>query len=105
MPQLPPKFNLTSKEKWKIILEDVEKKEIPVEVMDRLTLNLVNGETLVLNIREMLDAADDPHAVHAAIQKQLDDLDSIIHDIDFHINIDAVVNTIQPVTDRILKNL
>ena len=28
-----------------------------------------------------------------------------IDDIDFHINIDAVVDTIQPVTDKILKNL
>jgi len=105
MPQLPPKINLNSKDKWKSILEDVEKKEIPVKVMERLTVNLVDGSTFTINIREMLAAGDDPDLVHAALQKKLDEMEEYIEDIDFHINIDAVVNTIQPVTDKILKNL
>ena len=105
MPQLPSKINLSSKEKWKNILEDVEKKEIPVEVMERLTVNLVDGSTVEINIREMLKSGDDPDRIHAALQRKLDEMDEYIDDIDFHINIDAVVNTIQPVTDKILKNL
>ena len=105
MPQLPPKINLSSKDKWKSILEDVEKKEIPVKVMERLTVNLVDGSTFTINIREMLAAGDDPDLVHTALQKKLDEMEEYIEDIDFHINIDAVVNTIQPVTDKILKNL
>ena len=105
MPQLPSKINLNSKDKWKSILEDVEKKEIPVKVMERLTVNLVDGSTFTINIRELLASGDDPDLVHAALQKKLDELDEYIQDIDFHINIDAVVNTIQPVTDKILKNL
>ena len=59
MPQLPPKINLSSKDKWKSILEDVEKKEIPVKVMERLTVNLVDGSTFTINIREMLAAGED----------------------------------------------
>jgi len=105
MPRLPAKINLDSRDKWKSILEEVEKKEIPVEVMERLTVNLTNGETFNINIREMLATGDDPTLVHAALQKKLDEMDEYIEDIDFHINIDAVVNTIQPVTDKILKNL
>ena len=105
MPQPPRKVNLSSRDKWKGILEGVEKKEIPVEVMDRLTVNLTNGDTLNINIREMLAAGDDPHAVHKALQRKLDSMEEYIEDIDFHINRDAVVNTIQPVTDKILKNL
>ena len=106
MPQLPPKINLSNKDKWKGILEDVEKKEIPVEVMERLTVNLRDGSSFTINIREMLATENgDPNLVHAALQKKLDEMDEYIQDIDFHINIDAVVNTIQPVTDKILKNL
>jgi len=105
MPQLPRKVNLSSKDKWKGILESVETKEIPVEVMERLTVNLVDGSTFTINIREMLKDSNDPLAVHAALQKKLDEMDEYIQDIDFHINRDAVVNTIQPVTDKILKNL
>lgn len=105
MSKLPSKINLNSKDKWKAILEDVEKKEIPVEVMDRLTVNLVNGTSITINIREMLASGNNPNEVHAMLQKKLDEMDQYIEDIDFHINIDAVVNTIQPVTDKILKNL
>ena len=105
MPQLPSKINLSSKDKWKGILEGVEKKEIPVEVMERLTINLRDGTTVTINIREMLSAGDSPTQVHAALQSKLDSMEDYIEDIDFHINIDAVVNTIQPVTDKILKNL
>lgn len=105
MPQLPPKLNLSSKDKWKNILEEVEKKEIPVEVIDKLIVNLVDGSTIDIDIAKMLSTGDDPTLIYTALQKQLDELDDVIDDIDFHINIDAVVNTIQPVTDKILKNL
>jgi hypothetical protein len=105
MPQLPPKLNLSNKDKWKNILEDVEKKEIPVEVIDKLVVNLVDGSALDIEIGLMLKNGDDPGLIYTALQKQLDSLDDVIDDIDFHINIDAVVNTIQPVTDKILKNL
>ena len=90
---------------WRTILEEVEKKEIPVSVMERLSVNLVDGTILEINIREMIVAGEDPDIVHRALQKKLDEMDSVIEDIDFHINIDAVVNTIQPVTDKILKDL
>jgi hypothetical protein len=105
MPQLPPKLNLSEKEHWKNILEEVEKKEIPVEVMEKLTVNLIDGSAVDINIRQMIEAGDDPNVVHASLQHKLDEMENIIDDIDFHINIDAVVNAIQPVTDKILKNL
>ncbi len=105
MSQLPLKLNLSSKAKWKTILEDVEKKEIPVEVIDRLSVNMVDGTTIIIDIREMLAAGTEPTVIHVELQKKLAEMDLYINDIDFHINIDAVVNTIQPATDKILKNL
>jgi hypothetical protein len=97
------KANLEDRD-WRVILDDVEKKEIPVEVIDRLTINLVDGSSFEINIREML-LEEHADMVHAALQLKLDEMDSVIDDIDFHINIDAVVNTIQPVTDKMLKDL
>ena len=105
MPHQPRNINLSEKESWKQILSEVEKKEIPVEVMEKITVNMVDGTSVDINIREMIDSGDDPNAVHSALQRKLDEMDRLIDDIDFHINIDAVVNTIQPVTDKILKNL
>jgi hypothetical protein len=104
MPQLPLKVNLESKD-WRRILEEVDKKEIPVEVMERLTVNMRDGTSMEINIRDLILNGEDPTIVHNNLQKRLDDMDKYIDDIDFHINIDAVVNTIQPVTDKILKDL
>ena len=104
MSQQPRKVSLESKD-WRSILQEVEKKEIPVEVMERLTVNLVDGNTVEINVRELMANGENPNAVHAALQRRLDEMEHYIDDIDFHINIDAVIHTIQPVTDKILKDL
>ena len=100
----PLKANLEAKD-WRQILESVEKKEIPVEVMERLTIHNMDGTSLEINIREMINTGEPADVVHRALQEKLDEMEGVIEDIDFHINVDAVVNTIQPVTDKILKDL
>lgn len=99
------KINLKKRDQWKNILEDVEKDEVPVEVMEKVTVNLIDGTVVDINIRQLLIEGNDPHKIQADLQKKLQDLDAYIEDVDFHINIDAVVNSIQPQTDKILKNL
>jgi len=105
MAQIPSKINLNKREKWKGILEEVEKDEVPVEVMERVTVNLIDGTAVDINIRQLILNGEDPHAVQQELQNKLTTLDQYIEDVDFHINIDAVVNAVQPVTDRILRKL
>ena len=104
MSSIPLKANLEYKD-WRKILEDVAKTEIPVEVMERMTVKMKDGSVHDINIRELIIAGEDPTIVHNELQLKLDEMEKDIDDIDFIINIDAVVNTIQPVTDKILKDL
>jgi hypothetical protein len=39
------------------------------------------------------------------LDSKLKALDHIIEDVDFFVSIDDVVNTVQPITDEILKDL
>jgi hypothetical protein len=106
MPQkISKKINLKKRDQWKHILENVEKDEVPVAVMERVTVNLIDGTVVDVNIRQLLLDGNDPHTIQSDLQNKLKELDAYIDDVDFHINIDAVVNSIQPVTDKILKDL
>lgn len=105
MSQLPSKINLKKKDQWRAILEEVEKDEVPVEVMERVAVNLIDGTTVDINIRQLLADGNSPDRIQQELQEKLTKLDAYIQDVDFHINIDAVERTIQPVTDKILKNL
>lgn len=105
MKKRPSKINYKKRDQWKNILEEVEKDEIPVEVMERVTVNLIGGEHVNIYIREMLSDGTDPHVLQKALQEKLDKLDQYIEDIDFHINLDAVAGIVEPLSEKILKNL
>lgn len=105
MKQLPSKLNFKKRDQWKHILEEVEKDEIPVEVLERVTVNLISGDTVNIQIRELLADGEDPAKLQKALQEKLEKLDQYIEDIDFHINLDAVVGILEPVAEKILKNL
>ena len=103
--QKSKRLNLTDKSKWEHILKSVEKKEIPISMLESIHVNLSDGTRVKINIRELLDegyAADD---LEKDIKSKLKSLDHIINDIDFYISVKAVAQAVQPATDELLKNL
>jgi len=99
------KINFSVRDKWKNILKDVEKKEIPVTFLQAIAVTLIDGTVVDINIKELIMAGNDPDDIEIMIDAKLKALDDIIHDVDFFISIDDVVNTVQPVTDELLKDL
>jgi hypothetical protein len=113
MPEQKPKkrqpkskrLNLNKKDQWESILKSVEKKEIPIAMLERITVNLTTGTEVTINIRELLDEGNDPDDLEQSIKLKLHALDHIINDIDFFISVKAVAQIVQPATDELLKNL
>ena len=101
----PKKLNLTTKQKWRSILAEVDKKEMPIHVLERLVVHLKDGTEVEVNIKELLAEGNDPVLVEEHINSRLDSLDHIIDNVDFFVDVDSVVKTIQPHTDRLLANL
>jgi hypothetical protein len=106
-PQRPKskRLNLTSKAKWETILKSVEKKEIPITMLESINVNLADGTIVKINIRDLLDEGMDPDELEYDIKAKLQALDNIINDIDFFISVKAVARVVQPATDELLKNL
>lgn len=99
------KLNITHKEKWERILKEVEKDEVPITCLESITVNLKDGTSVNVDIRQLINEGNDPQIVEYLVNSKLEALDHIINDVDFFINLDSVAKTIQPITDSILKDL
>lgn len=99
------KINISARSQWRRILQDVEKNEIPIQLLQAIGVNLVDGTVVNIDIKELLSSGHDPQHIEEMLDLKLKALDDIIADVDFYVSINDVVNTVQPMTDRILKDL
>ncbi len=99
------RIKINERERWEQIVRGINKKEIPVTLLDHVVVNLLDGTQVAVNIRELLDEGNDPDELEQMLNSRLDALTSVIKDVDFHINLDSVAKTVQPVTNDLLKNL
>lgn len=99
------RLNLSSKKQWEAILKDVEKEDVPIEMLETIVVNLTDGTQVIIDIQEMLAEGADPDALRIHLEERLETLDDIIDDVDFYINVEQVRLAVQPATDNLLKNL
>ena len=99
------RINIDARERWKSILKTVTKDEVPVAMIQTVTVNLIDGTRVEIDIRELIADGYDNDEIESMLNNRLKKLDEIIKDVDFFINVDSVASTVQPVTDNILKNL
>ena len=117
MPNVPPpakrrrgpkskRLKITKKDKWERILNDVDKAQVPITCLESLDVNLKDGSVVRIDISEMLfDQSLDPNEVEYSINEKLSNMEEIIRDVDFYINLDMVADSVQPLTDKLLKHL
>jgi hypothetical protein len=98
------RINIDSRERWKSILKTVTKDEVPVALIQTVTVNLIDGTQVDVDITELLKDGYSPDEIEVMLNTRLAALDNVIKDVDFFINVDSVAKTVQPVTDDILKN-
>ena len=99
------KLLITERDKWKQILAQIEKPEAPISVIEKIEIELNDGTVFDINVRELLEDGYDEHELENMINQRMDAADHLIKDANFYINSDSVANTVQPITNRILKNL
>ena len=103
--QKSKRLNISSKERWEHLLKEVHKEQVPVGVLKNLTVNLKDGTVVEINVEQLLKEGVDQEDLERLINKKLNDLDMYISDVDFHISVDSVAKTVQPFTDKLLKDL
>lgn len=103
--RLPHKIAVNIRDKWEKILSDVDKPEVPIQVLERMIIKLIDGSRINIDIMALIAEGGDPSDIEEHLQNRLTDLENVIEDIDFFVNIDMVVKTVQPKTDQLLGRL
>lgn len=99
------KLNLNLRDKWQHIINDVAKPDVPINMLERIIVHLIDGTKVNVDISGLLADGGDPDVIEQHIQHKLDELDSYIDDIDLYVDLQEVAKTVQPYTDKILSKL
>ena len=99
------KVSINVKKSWQEILGQVEKHEVPINLLQSIVVNLIDGTSVNINIRQLLEEMEDPEYVEDLLQHKFMELDEYIDNVDFFIDIEKVAEEIQPITDLVLKGI
>jgi len=99
------RLNVTTREKWSNILKGIDKKEVPISLLQSITVKLVDGTQVDIDIKELIADGMSTDSVEQMLEQKFIELDFIIKDVDFYVNIDDLANLVQPITDNFLKDL
>lgn len=99
------KVNLNEKSNWRNILKEVDKHEVPIQVLEKLCVNLKDGTKVMIDVKTMINDGSDPDDIEAQINDKLKELDMYIENVDFFVDVDELQKTVQLETDKILGKL
>lgn len=99
------KFETIESTDWDHILSEVEKKEIPIDLIDSVIINLISGHSIEISISKLIEDGTNPLDIEKKLNEKLTSLSDIIQDVDFHIKKDKVIKAIAPYTKKILKKI
>lgn len=89
---------------WEHIIDDVDKQKIPVEFISKLIIKLQGKRQQTINIKRFLKQGLEPDQIEEAVSRKLQEYDDYITSVEFVLNIESIAETVQPETDRLLRN-
>ena len=76
--------------KWEHIIEDVDKKKIPVEFIKKLVIKMKGKRQQTVNIKRFLDQGLAPDQIEEAVSRKLSEHDDDIVSVEFVLNIESI---------------
>jgi hypothetical protein len=104
-PQRSKKITLNKNKSWQDIVKGVDKREVPIDILQEIDVKLVDGTVISIDIKKLINEGMDPEEIEGLLDNKFNELDAYIENVDFLIDIAKVVDTIQPETDKVLKGL
>lgn len=103
------KITLNASKHWKDIVKEIvngtDNKEVPIKILQEIDVRLIDGTVITIDIKQLLTDGMDPDEIEIFLSDKFNELDAYIDNVEFLIDIAKVVDTIQPETDKVLKNL
>ena len=92
-------------EKWERLVEDAEKKDIPIECIKRVVIRLTNGKRRYFNMSALRKQGLDLQELEYALNDKLKHYEPDIEGVEFFVDVETVADMVQPVTNEILSKL
>lgn len=92
-------------EQWDHIISSVDKTEVPLECINKIVIRLQGGRQKTINLAKLKRDGFDLEEIESVLTRNLVELGSLVRDIDFMVDVNAVAQMVQPETDKLLKDL
>lgn len=99
------KIVLNNYKRWKDIVNDVDKRQVPVNILQAIVVRLIDGTTIDIDIKKLLGDGIEESDIEIMLDEKFVELDRYIENVDFFVDVNKVEATIQPETDKVLKGL
>lgn len=90
---------------WESILGEVDKEEVPVEVLQKVDIVLNDGTVVEISMNELLDQGMTYSDIEKALNERMHRMGDLIKNVEFFVDIDKLEAQIQPNTNKLLKDL
>lgn len=92
-------------DQWEHIIATVNKTDVPLECIKKVVVKLKGGKQKTINVHTLVRQGLELEEVEVMLTRFFTENDSEIKDVDFVVDISAVVELIQPETDKLLGKL
>lgn len=92
-------------QKWEKLLEEVDKHTIPIYFLKKLVLRLRGKRQHTINIERFLIQGLDAEQIEEQVSHKLIELEDEVVSIEFILNVQAIADTVQPETNKLLSGI
>lgn len=103
-PKLLPE-NYDDGEEWQSLLESIDAKEVPIDMLKSLKVHMHNGTSFIFPIKDWMDSGASGDEIEEAIYRWYTVKDKEIAGSDFVVNLEKLKETVIPQTKLTLKDL
>jgi hypothetical protein len=92
-------------DQWEQLLTTVKQDQVPVHCIKKVLFKLRGGKQKTINLDKLRKEGLDMEEIESVLTNKMINMSKDIVNMDFVIDIDAVKNTVQPITQEYLKDL
>ena len=92
-------------DQWEHIIATVNKTDVPIECIKKVVVKLGGGRQKTINLHTLLKQGLELSEIETMLTRYFTEHDHEIKDVDFVVDISAVVALVQPETDKLLGKL
>ena len=90
--------------RWEDIVEQVDKEHVPIDCVKKIIFRMQDRKQKTVNLKRLRNQGLDLDMVESVVENFIRENEDDISTMEFVLDIEAVAEILQPVTDKLLSN-